>query len=260
VNATIGIRRSLEYWLVVARRTWRMGVTTSFINPVLFLTAIGLGLGSYVDHGSSSALGGVDYIVFLAPGLLASTAMQSGSLEAMWPVMASLTWTRQYHAMASTPLRVRDIVLGHLSYMALRLVVITTAFLVVATAFGAITSWWAVLAIPAAVLTGMAFAAPIAAYSATRTKEGGAFAALNRFVLIPMFLFSGTFFPVSQLPAWIRPIAYVTPLWHGVQLCRSLALGNDTWAADVAHALYLVAFVVGGTLAALTIFRRRLEL
>jgi lipooligosaccharide transport system permease protein len=250
--------RALEYWLVFYKRTWRGTLATSVLNPLLFLAAMGLGLGTYVDR-NTSALGGLDYIVFLAPGLMAAAAMQSGAVEGMWPVMSALKWTRQYHAMVATPLRVIDVVLGHFSYMALRLFVTATIFLGVAAAFGALEHWSAIAAVPAAVLTGMAFAAPIAAFAAWRQREGGAFAALNRFVLIPMFLFSGAFFPVSQLPAWLRAVAYVTPLWHGVTLCRQLALGTGTAAGELGHAAYLLAFVVTGTILALAAYRRRLE-
>jgi lipooligosaccharide transport system permease protein len=253
--------RALRYWLVAYKRTWKATITTSFLNPLLFLAAMGLGLGTYVDKSASavSALGGVDYVAFLAPGLLAATAMQSAAVEGMWPVMASIKWTRQYHAQLATPLRVVDIALGHFAFIALRLLTAAAIFLCVAALFGALESWTAVLAVPAAVLTGLAFATPIAAFSSTRSKEGGAFAALNRFVLIPMFLFSGAFFPVTQLPVGLRVVAYLTPLWHGVDLCRHLALGTGTPLGDLGHVAYLALFAVGGALVAIVSYRRRLE-
>jgi lipooligosaccharide transport system permease protein len=250
--------RAFEYWLVEFRRTWRGTVATSFISPVLFLAAMGLGLGAYVDRNPAT-LGGVEYLAFLAPGLLAATAMQSGANDAMFPVMAGMKWTREYHAMMATPLRAPDIALGHLAFMAARLVLTSTAFMAVAVAFGAIESWLAIAAIPAAVLTGMAFAAPIAAFAASRGQERGAFVAMNRFVLIPMFLFSGTFFPVTRLPTGLRYVSYVTPLWHGVSLCRQLALVSGTLLGVLVHVAYLTAFVVAGTLATIAMFRQRLE-
>jgi lipooligosaccharide transport system permease protein len=257
-RATPAAWRAFRYWLVVYRRSWRTGLTTSVLSPALFLAAMGLGLGSFVDRGQSTALGGLDYVVFLAPGLLAATAMQSGSLEAMWPVLSSIKWTKQYHAMLATPLRVGDVLTGHLLYMATRLLVLVTVFLAVASVFGAITSWWALACIPAGVLVGMAFACPIAAYSASRTQEKGAFVALNRFVLIPMFLFSGTFFPVSELPVGLRTVAYVTPLWHGVQLSRDFALGHPTVPSTLGHVAYLLLFVGAGVFASAITFARRL--
>jgi lipooligosaccharide transport system permease protein len=250
--------RVFEYWLLSFRRSWRTTVVASILSPALFLAAMGLGLGTYVDR-NPGALDGVGYLQFLAPGLLAATAMQTGANDGMHPVMASIKWTRQYFAMLVTPLRVIDIAAGHLGFIATRLLFSATIFLAVAVAFGAIDSWWALLAVPAAALTGMAFAAPIAAFSASREQEGGTFAALNRFVLMPMFLFSGTFFPVSELPSGLRAVAYVTPLWHGVALCRQLALGIGTPLGTLGHTLYLGAFVVVGTAATVAVLQQKLE-
>ncbi len=141
--------------------------------------------------------------------------------------------------------------------MASRVLTTSAVYLAVMAAFGAVASPWAIAALPAALLTGMAFAAPIAAFAATRTNDS-AFAALNRFVIVPMFLFSGTFFPVTQLPAVLRPVAYATPLWHGVELCRGLVLGTATLGGAVVHVAYLAAWVLAGYLLAVAAFRRRL--
>ena len=132
----------------------------------MFLTAMGLGLGGYVSN--SASLGGVPYLVFLAPGLLAATAMQTGSFEATFPIMAGLVWNKIFHAMYATPISPRDIALGNLAWMVARLTLISTIFTFVIVLFGAAQSPLIVLAIPAAVLTGMAFAAPLAAFSATQ--------------------------------------------------------------------------------------------
>jgi lipooligosaccharide transport system permease protein len=248
--------RALAYWLYQYKRTWRGSVTTSFLFPVLYLTAMGLGLGTLVDrhvHGVDH----VSYLDFLAPGLLAATAMQIGGNEAMYPVMAGFKWMRTYFAMLATPLRVIDVLVGHLAWIAVRLTMMAVIYLAVMAAFGAVLSPLAVLALPAAVLTGMAFAAPIAAFAATRDNDAG-FITIYRFVLIPMFLFSGTFFPVSQLPGWLRVVAYLTPLYHGVALCRSLVLGQVVVWEDVVHVVYLVALGTIGCLVASTTFRRRL--
>jgi lipooligosaccharide transport system permease protein len=250
--------RAFEYWAFQYRRTWRGSMVASFLNPVLFLLAMGLGLGSLVDRGHRTAsLGGSQYLVFLAPGLLAATAMQMAGAESTYPVLASVKWVRQYFAMLATPLRTIDVLAGHLLYVAARLTLATTVFLGVMAAFGATQSWWAVLAVPAAVLTGMAFAAPIMAWAVTMQSDGG-FVPLFRFVLIPMFLFSGTFFPVTQLPAGIRPVAYLTPLWHGVALCRSLALGHVTAEALAVHLAVLGGLVAAGVAAGSATFQRRL--
>lgn len=243
-----GLGRVFEHRLMTYRRTFRSTIFTSFVTPTLFLAAMGLGLGSYVDSGSTASLGGISYLVFLAPGLLAASAMNSASFEATFPIMSGLTWSRIYHAMFATPISARDVTLGNLAFIAMRLTLVATVFTIVIVAFGAAESPFIVLAIPAAVLTGMAFAAPIAAFSATQ-KTPIKFNALFRFVITPLFLFSGTFFPVSSLPTFMQVVAWFTPLYHGVSLTRGLSLGTisaDPLAA-VADVVFLSAFVIVGT-------------
>lgn len=249
----------LESMLTRYKRTWRGTVFSSFLSPLLFLLAMGVGLGKLVDkgHGSSAGLGGVTYLAFIAPGLLAATAMQTAATESTWPVLGGIKYLKTYHAMLATPVRVIDVVSGHLCWVALRLIASSAIFLGVIVAFGAAESPLVVLALPAAILTGMAFAAPISAFSASRENDA-AFAALMRFAILPMFLFSGTFFPVSQLPAALRPVAWATPLWHGVELSRGLALGRLGAVPAVAHVAYLVLWVVVGIGLARWAFRRRL--
>lgn len=255
---TSPVARSFEYWLLTYRRTWRGSVVSGVLNPILFLAAMGLGLGSLVDAGGNAGgLGGVDYVVFIAPGLLAATAMQTAAGESTYPVMGAIKWERTYHAMLTTPLQVRDVLLGHLAFIAVRVTMTSTIYLGIMAAFGAARSWSVLLALPAAVLTGMAFATPVAAMAARMENDAG-FAALFRFGIMPLFLFSGTFFPIGQLPELIRPVAYVTPLWHGVSLCRALALGTAGVAATAGHVAYLSALVLGGAWLAARIFRERL--
>jgi lipooligosaccharide transport system permease protein len=247
--------RSYAYWVSQYRRTWRAGVFTTVVSPVLYLTAMGIGLGSLVHR--SSALGDVTYLQFIAPGLLANTAMQIGAGESTYPVFASFKWLRLYHAMAATPLTSFDILLGHLLWIATRVAMGSGVYLGVVAAFGAIKSPLAVLAFPACILIGMAFVGPIVAFAATRETDGG-FAALMRFGIVPMFLFSGTFFPISQLPVAVRWLAYATPLWHGVDLVRSLTLGHvDVWV-DLGHVAYLAAWAAVGIAIAARVFKRRL--
>ncbi len=250
--------RALEAWGLTYQRTWRSSVVTSFLAPVLFLGAMGLGLGGQIDDERVAALGGVRYLVFLAPGLLAATAMQTAAGEAMYPVIAAVKWAGTYKAMLATPLGVRSVVAGHLGWIALRLAMVAGAFVVVMAAFGAAESPRVVAAIPAAVLGGVALAAPLMAFSA-RCEDDTSFAYVQRFVIIPMFLFSGTFFPISQLPAALRPVAWLTPLWHGVELCRGITLGTLGVLAAAGHVAYLGAMAVAGYGVALVTFRRRLK-
>lgn len=259
--------RVLEHELLVYRRAWRGSVFSSFLSPVLFLAAMGLGLGTLVDAGASAgtstpganaaALAGVSYLAFLAPGLLASTAMQTAASESTFPVMAGIVWVKSFHGMIATPIRPSDVVVGKLVYIGLRLLLVVGVFFVVSVAFGAISRPEAVLAVLAALLTGLAFAAPIAAFSATQRDTNG-FNSLFRFGVIPLFLFSGTFFPIEQLPAILQPIAWLTPLWHGVDLCRSLALGTVEPGLAMVHVAYLGTMAALGIAASFATFRRRL--
>lgn len=249
--------RSLEYWAYQYKRTWRGSVVSSVLSPLLFLAAMGVGLGSLVNHRHTGSLGGVSYLEFIAPGLLAAAAMQTGAGESTWPVLGSIKWIKTYHAMLATPLGVLDVLLGHLGWMALRVLSTAAVYLAIIALFGAVHSPYAVLEIPAGVLTGMAFAAPITAFAATMDNDSG-FAALMRFGITPMFLFSGVFFPVSQLPVGLRQIAYATPLWHGVELCREAALGRAPAGMAALHVAYLAAWVLAGTALAAVAFRRRL--
>jgi lipooligosaccharide transport system permease protein len=252
------VGRAFAYWLAQYRRTWRGTAISTVIEPLGFLAAIGLGLGSLVDNGHGSTnLGGVSYLAFIAPGLLAAAAMQTASFESTYPVMGSIKWHRTYHAQLATPLRTVDLLAGHLLFVVMRLSISVTVFLAIMLAFGAISSPWAVLALPVAVLTGMAHATPIFAFAAKQDNDSG-FAMLFRFGIVPMFLFSGTFFPVSQLPAVLEPIAYVTPLWNGVDLCRDLALGQPDLTSALIHLAVLAGWTIAGFLLAARVFEKRL--
>ena len=253
--------RQVQHELTVYRRVWRGSLATSFLNPVLFLASMGLGLGESIDRNSASSgaatLGGVPYLSFLVPGLLAATAMQVSASESLWPVQGGLAWQRFFHASAATPLRPVDILHGWLLWVAARLVVTLAMFLAVATAFGAVVSPLALLAVPVAVLTGLAFAAPLTAFTATRQGDT-AFPMIMRFVIVPLFLFSGAFFPLDQLPALVRPVAYLTPLWHGVEMCRALTLGDVEAGPAMVHLAVLAGFVSVGAAWGARTFTRRL--
>jgi len=249
--------RQLRFWLTNYRRTWRGSIYSSVLNPVLFLGAIGLGLGSLVDAHGTTRLGGVSYLAFLAPGLLAAAAMETAVGESTYPVYGSIKWNKVYQAAVASPLRPVDIFHGHVLFVTLRLAMNCAIFLAVAAAFGAIRSPWMIAALPVAVLTGLAFATPIEAWAVTRTRDSS-FAMIFRFFMIPLFLFSGTFFPITQLPGWLQPIAYLTPLWHGVSLCRALNLGTVDLGQAIVDVAYLAALAMAGLLAGNRTYRRRL--
>lgn len=250
--------RVFEYNATVYRRIWRGTLFSTFLSPILFLTAMGLGLGTFVDQSGRDALGGFSYAAFLAPGLLAGQAMQTAGFESTWPVLGSIIWDRTYFGMLATPITVPGIVFGQLGWMAFRLFLVSSAFFIVMVAFGLVASPLGVLSIPVAVLTGLAFAGPIAAFSATQKNEQG-FTALFRFGLTPMFLFSGTFFPIETLPRPLELLAEILPLHHGVALARHLCLGDQADRSDqLAHVIVLTIYAVGGLIACLVTFRRTL--
>ncbi|AYY15369.1 ABC transporter [Actinobacteria bacterium YIM 96077] len=251
--------RALAHWLAHYRRVWRGTIISGILQPLFFLLAMGMGLGTLVDAGTSGGIEGVDYLLFLAPGILAAQAMQTAVFESTFPVLGAIKWQRQYHAMLAAPLGIPDIVLGHLVFVMMRVAMTSTIFVTIATLFGAITSWWVLLALPVAVLTGLAFAAPVVAFAARQRNESG-FNMLFRFIVLPMFLFSGTFFPVEQLPTALELIARITPLWHAVELCRGLALETMTLAGAAAHVAYLVVLAGIGIQLALMSVRKRLIL
>jgi len=243
---------------LVYRRVWRGSLFMSFLQPILFLIAMGLGVGALVDRGDPSALRGADFLHFLAPGLLAATCMQTATFESSFPITGKMTWRRNYEAITATPMRIVDVVIGELGWIALRLFTVAVAFFLVITAFGVPRTPLALLAIPAAILTGVAFAAPVMAYAAT-LKTGGAFNGLFRFVITPLFLFSGVFFPLTRLPAPLQSAAWLTPLFHGVELVRGLTLNTLASPAWVVHVLYLAGMTAAGIFAALSTFRRKLQ-
>ena len=242
-----------EYHLVGYRRTWRGSVMYSFVLPLLTMLGFGVGVGAYVDSG----VGGVPYLDWIVPGLIASTALQVAVGESTWPVLGNFEWMRVYFAQAAAPLRVVDILGGHLGFVLTRALMSTVAFVAVAAAFGTLHSPWAVTTLPIALLLGVATAAPTFAYSASVPTDSY-LALLLRFAVIPMTLFAGVFFPVESLPTALRWLAYASPLWHGVDLCRAATLGvAPAWSVP-GHLLYLAAWAAAGWWLAHRRFSRRL--
>jgi lipooligosaccharide transport system permease protein len=244
---------------IVYRHIWRGSLFSSFLQPTLYLVALGFGVGSMVDAGRAPIPGGGGYLQFLAPGLLAAACMQVAGFESSWPITGKILWRRNYYAMLATPLGTTDLLVGELSWIAIRLTTVSTAFLLVASAFGVMRVAPAtVLAAVTAVLTGLAFSAPIMAFAATVKTGGNAFNILFRFIITPLFMFSGVFFPVSRLAAPLQWAAMISPLYHGVQLSRGLTLGLLDMRAAIVHLTYLLAVLSAGLVAARYTFNRKL--
>lgn len=249
---------TLERELTLYRRLWQASVLSSFVLPLLFVLSIGVGVGAYIPGG----VGGVSYLAYVVPGVLVTTAFQIAIGESTYPVLGGFKWQRNYHAMRATPVQPGHMVGGHLLYLVFRAEIATICFLIVVGLFGAIESWWAVLTLPVVGLVAVAAAAPVTAFAAS-IENDSYFSLLFRFGLIPATLFSGVFFPVTQLPVLLRPLAYLSPLWHGVVLSRSATLGTllpgETWLTMLGHVLYLVAWGVAGIMLAIWRFGKRLQ-
>lgn len=253
VHAALIVVEGLWTWY---RRNWRATVGASVVQPVLFLVALGFGLGSQIRP--TSATEEVDYASYLAPALLVAASVQIAAFESTYPVLSAFRWRQTYFGIAASPITPGQIFGGHLIWVGLRLGVSGAAYLAVAAVLGAVTSPGVLLSLPAALLTGLACAAPIAAYSATLRTEGQQFSGLFRFVVVPMTLFAGTFFPITQLPVWVRPFAWLTPLWHGTELSRAAAFGGGSPVLVVGRVAFLLALLGAGTWFGLRTFTRRL--
>lgn len=233
------IRQVLRHHAMRQRRMWWSPIISGLAQPTLFLLAIGAGIGSQIDQSELTRLGADSYLAWIGPGILAVSAMEISARESMWPTMGLLRWEGTYRAILRTPLTTPQLAVGHLAFIAARAGVAATCFLVVLSVFGVVDSWWA-LAIPlVAALVGLVHSGPILAFTA-RAEHGDAFSALHRAVVFPLFLFSGAFFPVQDMPAPLKTLALLLPSWHGVEACRDLAFG----VVDATTLLHLSVVVV----------------
>lgn len=253
--------RALHVAEVEARRyarTWRGSIATAFLTPLLYLGAMGLGLGTLVDRGvGETSLGGVSYAAFLAPGMLAASAMQTAAMEGAWPVMAGIKWRRTYHAALATPVEVDDLLLGNTLWVGARLLMSAVAFGIVVVVLGLAPAGGVLLALPAAVLAGMSFGLPMTAFTPT-VENIAHLSTVFRFGVIPMFLLSGTFFPVEQLPQGVEVVARVLPLYHAVELARAAMLSTGPALPVWAHVLVPLVYATVGAVVARRTFARRL--
>lgn len=233
--------------------TW---LAVAFGNPFLYLAAMGLGLGALVD----APVDGVPYLWFVAPGLLTSTVVTTGSQFGTWPIFSGFKWQRNYIAAYSTPVEPGQMALGETLAIGVRLMVQATIFWVIGWAFNAWHSPLSVLMIPISTLAALAMFTPLMAYAATLKEEGLQFNFIQRLILMPMFLFAGTFFPLASMPIYLQWIGWISPMWHGTQLSRVASYGMEyPWWALLGHLVLLVVLIVVGQLLATRTFTRRLR-
>ncbi|GAB2625800.1 ABC transporter permease [Nocardioides ginkgobilobae] len=232
------------------RRAWYI-FATGFLEPLLYLFSIGVGVGALVGDFTFNGQS-VPYAEFVAPGMLAASAMNGSVLDSTFNFFFKLKYNKLFDQMLATPLTTLDIARGELSWSLLRGGTYSAGFLLVMLAMGLVSSWWAVLVVPAALLIGAAFGAVCMALT-TWMRSWQDFE-LVTLATLPMFLFSATFFPVSAYPGAVRWVVEATPLYRGVVLCRELTTGAVTWASAVSVVYLLVMVVVG-----LLLCRRRLD-
>lgn len=234
------VRRSarlVERNATVFRRNWIVFVV-GLTEPIFYLFSIGIGLGGLIG-----AVDGVDYRTFVAPGLLAASAMNGAVLDATFNVFFKLKYAKTYDAILATPLGPKELALGDITWAQIRGTAYGAVFLATMLALGLVQSWWALLALPAATLIGLSFGAVgMAATTYMRSWQDFDFVTL---AVLPLFLFSATFFPLSTYPGALQPVIAVTPLYQGVALLRHLCLGT-VGPVDLLHVAYLLAMGVAG--------------
>ena len=252
--------RIAERELLLYRRIWRENVIGAFVQPFLYLVGVGVGVGSLVDDGGTSdaILGDVSYFAFYATALLATTSMFNTGQEALWPTMDGFRWSYAYVGMMGAPLEPRDLATSFLIRFGGRSFITATGVACVLALFPSTRSPGLILAVGAAILCGLAFAMPIAAWTGSRDVDN-TFPAIMRFVIMPMFLFGGAFYPVEQLPRALEVIAWFTPLWHAIELCRGAVLGGLAATTALMHIGVLVAYITAGWVACTIVFDRRLR-
>ena len=246
---TISEKSALPFgaWFVAEHRIRTMGKwITSIIahglgNPVLYLVSIGLGVGSLVDKNlGANAIDGVGYLTFLAPALLATAAIQGAMDETSFPTLEGFTWEKTFFGMNSTVLTGRQISAGVLIASFVRCVITVVLYAVILVAFGAVT----LAAIPglivASIFAGMAMGSAMLATASFIKEDDGFFAIVGRFIIAPMFMFSGTFYPIETLPIYLQWVGWISPLWHATDLGRALSYGHVVPPLMMAaHYLYL---------------------
>jgi lipooligosaccharide transport system permease protein len=253
-----GIRRQFDYHWTVYRRTWRGSVISSFLAPLLYVLAMGVLLGGFIDSDPDLLEGASDYLAFVVPGLMAAQAMQTAVGEMTYPVMGGIKWHKSYIAQLATPLTPADVVGAHLMFVLARLITTSAVFCLAVAPFGVFATWWGGLAAFAAqTLVGFACAALAFAFS-VRVRDETAFSTFFRVLVFPMFLFAGAFFPIANLGEPLSWVARFTPLWHGVDLTRMLTIDRIDWPLAGLHVLVLIALSAAGWRLAVTGLAKRL--
>jgi len=246
------LRTMLKWiWLIIG---------LAIANPVLYLVSIGLGVGAYIDENTGGmGVDGVSYITFLAPALLATAAIQGAIDESVYPTLEGFKWNKIFFSMNSTPLSGNHIAMGVFLNSLIRVIFTAVIYWFVMLAFGVLESPRAWLAIFTAVMAGAAFGALMQALAGMLENEDIFFTVLQRFVIMPLFLFSGTFYPLTNMPIFLQWIGWISPLWHATELGRWLTYGHEISSLMIyTHFIFLNSLLLFGIIASRRIFTRRL--
>lgn len=245
--------RSMLHWV------WLI-ISMAIANPVLYLVSIGLGLGSYIDKNAGSAgIDGVSYLTFLAPALLATAAIQGAIDESVFPTLEGFKWNKTFFSMNATPLSGNHIAMGVFFNSVIRVTFTAVTYWLVMLVLGVLESPRAWLAIFTAVMAGAAFGAMMQALAGLLENENVFFTVVQRFVIMPLFLFSGTFYPLTNMPVYLQWIGWISPLWHSTQLGRWLTYGSEiSTSMLILHFLFLNSILVVGLVSSRRIFTKRL--
>jgi lipooligosaccharide transport system permease protein len=235
---------------IVYKAAWKLFLT-GFLEPVFYLLSIGIGVGQLIESFQFNGQP-IPYAEFVAPGMLAASAFNGALIDMTYNVFFKLKYDKLYDQMLATPLSTGDIARGEIAWGQLRGATYSAAFLLVMLALDLISSWWALLALPATLLIGFAFSAVCMALT-TWMKSWQDFDKIT-LVQLPLFLFSATFFPLTAFPTWLQWVVECTPLYRGVVLCRELTTGSITWASGVSVVYLVVMGLIG-----LAVVRRRLD-
>jgi lipooligosaccharide transport system permease protein len=235
-------------------------ISLAIANPVLYLVSIGLGVGSYIDKNTGGmGVDGVSYITFLAPALLATAAIQGAIDESVFPTLEGFKWNKIFFSMNSTPLSGNHIAMGVFFNSLVRVIFTAVVYWFVMLAFGVLESPRSWLAIFTAVMAGAAFGAIMQALAGLLENENIFFTVLNRFVIMPLFLFSGTFYPLTNMPIYLQWIGWISPLWHATELGRWLTYDHEISSQMLyVHFVFLNTLLLIGVIASRRIFTRRL--
>jgi lipooligosaccharide transport system permease protein len=258
LSPVTGVLRQLDYVAIGYRRTWKGTVFSSFVSPLFYVLAMGVLLGGFIHTAPAQLEGATSYLDFIVPGLIAAQAMQTAVGETTYPVMSALKWQRTFYAQMATPLQPRDLANALLCWVLFRVATTCGVYFLVMACFGVFaTSWGPVLAWLVTMLVGLAFGTWVFAFSA-RTRSEGSFTMIYRLGLVPLFLFSGAFFPISNLGHVGEWVARCTPLWQGVSLIRMLCLDTVDGSTAAINVLVLVVLAAVGWAVALRSLHARL--